>query len=167
MVACSCMGPLSLSFRGSTQHLSLSRDSWLILLPLYSEFSVVYQSSDLFPLECPIKGQVFKECASACPATCTNPNPICTKQCVRSCECPSGQVIDEASKTCVPKDKCPSTCPPDKPKVSCLVDPCRFAQCPNHPDAVCVADFCGGCNARFFVGKKEVTDTCSELQSIS
>ena len=27
---------------------------------------------------CPIKGQVYKECGSACPPTCGNPNPICT-----------------------------------------------------------------------------------------
>ncbi len=54
------------------------------------------------------------------------------------------------------------TCPPDKPLVSCFADPCMFATCPAHPDAVCVADYCGGCNARFFIGNNEVTATCSK-----
>ncbi|XP_064384618.1 kielin/chordin-like protein [Halichondria panicea] len=202
--------------------------------------------------KCPVTGQIFKECGSACPANCTTPNPICTRQCVARCECSAGQVIDEKKNECVPRDQCPAevcvkdgvtyqvgdtfpagdecntctcqaggqiacteiacpdvcvqgeviyevgdnfpagdgcnncgcirpntivctliacpepttelppppTCPPDKPLVSCFADPCMFATCPAHPDAVCVADFCGGCNARFFIGKKEVTDTC-------
>ncbi|XP_013401623.1 zonadhesin-like [Lingula anatina] len=33
-------------------------------------------------------GRVFQTCASACPRTCTNPRPICTKQCVQRCACP-------------------------------------------------------------------------------
>lgn len=57
----------------------------------------------------------------------------------------------------------PPTCPPDKPRVNCFVDPCQFAKCPAHPNAKCVSDYCGGCNARFFDGGKEVTDTCGEL----
>ena len=59
----------------------------------------------------------------------------------------------------------PSMCPPDKPLVNCIVDPCMFAMCSNHPNAVCVADYCGGCNARFFIGKIEVTETCCKLSS--
>ena len=55
-----------------------------------------------------------------------------------------------------------STCPPHKPRVYCLIDPCRFAECPAHPDAQCVSDYCGGCNAKFFEDKDEVTDTCRE-----
>ena len=59
----------------------------------------------------------------------------------------------------------PPTCPPDKPPVNCFVDPCQFAKCPAHPNAKCVSDFCGGCNARFFEDSEEVTDTCSELHN--
>ena len=55
------------------------------------------------------------------------------------------------------------TCPPDKPPVKCFVDPCQFAKCPAHPNAKCVSDFCGGCNARFFEDDEEVTDTCGKL----
>ena len=52
-------------------------------------------------------------------------------------------------------------CPPGQPPVNCFVDPCQFGTCPAHPDATCVADYCGGCNARFFdEDGNEVTDTC-------
>ena len=43
------------------------------------------------------------------------------------------------------------------------MDPCQFAKCPAHPNAKCVSDFCGGCNARFFEDGEEVTDTCGKL----
>ena len=59
------------------------------------------------------------------------------------------------------------TCPPNKPPVNCFVDPCRFAKCPAHPNAKCVSDFCGGCNARFFEDGEEVTDTCGKLLVVS
>ena len=58
-------------------------------------------------IECPIEGQVFTTCGSACPATCSNPNPICTKQCVARCECPQGTVLNEDIKACVPLEECP------------------------------------------------------------
>ena len=51
-------------------------------------------------------------------------------------------------------------CPPEK-VVSCLIDPCKLAKCPAFPDAKCVSEFCGGCNARFFNAEgEEVTDKC-------
>ena len=53
-------------------------------------------------------------------------------------------------------------CSPGVASVQCLVDPCQFASCENHPDAVCIADYCGGCNARFFLNGNEVTDTSGE-----
>ena len=55
------------------------------------------------------------------------------------------------------------TCPPDKARVYCFVDPCQVTTCPAHPEAKCVSDFCGGCNARFFDDKgSEVTKSCSK-----
>ena len=51
-------------------------------------------------------------------------------------------------------------CPPGQDPVQCLIAPCTFAHCDNYPTAVCVDDYCGGCNARFFVGKIEVTSLC-------
>eukprot|EP00123_Amoebidium_parasiticum_P012229 comp21205_c1_seq1/m.28821 comp21205_c1_seq1/g.28821 ORF comp21205_c1_seq1/g.28821 comp21205_c1_seq1/m.28821 type:complete len:265 (-) comp21205_c1_seq1:343-1137(-) len=49
------------------------------------------------------------------------------------------------------------TCPPGTPQVKCLVDPCTTATCAGYDTAVCRADYCGGCNARFYVDGKEVT----------
>ena len=45
-----------------------------------------------------------------------------------------------------------------KDPVHCLVDPCKVSTCPAIPKAKCISDFCGGCNARFFL---EVTDQCN------
>ena len=47
-----------------------------------------------------------------------------------------------------------------KDPVACVQDPCQVTTCPKFPKAKCVSDFCGGCNARFFVGLKEVTRKC-------
>lgn len=53
-------------------------------------------------------------------------------------------------------------CPPGVPQAACAADPCSITQCPAFTNAICVPDFCGGCNARFFLGNgKEVTDQCS------
>ena len=35
--------------------------------------------------------------------------------------------------------------------VNCFVDPCQSSTCAYNPTATCVADYCGGCNARWFV----------------
>ena len=62
-----------------------------------------------FPLtpgekECRIPGQVYMECGTACPPTCVDPNPSCTSQCVRHCQCPSGTVLHRDS--CVLPEHC-------------------------------------------------------------
>ena len=64
---------------------------------------------------CPVQGQGFTLCGSACPPNCTIPNPFCITLCVARCECPDGKVIDETSNSCVTLDKCP-----DSSKPSCL-----------------------------------------------
>ena len=57
--------------------------------------------------ECPIEGQVFTTCGTACPPTCNNPGPlICTLQCVVGCQCPPGTVLDEKNKKCVKPEQC-------------------------------------------------------------
>ena len=59
------------------------------------------------PLECPIEGQVFTTCGTACPPTCSQPGPVlCTDQCVEGCQCPPGTVLDEKNKKCVMPDQC-------------------------------------------------------------
>lgn len=50
----------------------------------------------------------YNRCGTACPPTCDNPNPICTKQCVAGCFCIDGYVLD-AIDSCIPLNKCPSS----------------------------------------------------------
>lgn len=51
-------------------------------------------------------------------------------------------------------------CPEGSHYWPCLFNPCYFSFCPNFPDARCEADYCDGCNARWYVGKTEVTNVC-------
>ena len=44
----------------------------------------------------------------------------------------------------MPADKC------DGVVVNCFAAPCGSATCDKYPSAVCVDDYCKGCNARFF-----------------
>ena len=34
--------------------------------------------------------------------------------------------------------------------VRCFASPCASAVCDKYPEAICIDDYCGGCNARFF-----------------
>ena len=58
-------------------------------------------------VECPIEGQLYNECGSACPPICGKPPPpFCTLQCVQGCQCPNGTLLDEAQNKCVTPDQC-------------------------------------------------------------
>lgn len=56
--------------------------------------------------ECPIEGQVFTACGTACPLTCNFEPRVCTSDCVVGCQCPPGTVLDEANNKCVKKEDC-------------------------------------------------------------
>lgn len=43
----------------------------------------------------------------------------------------------------------------------CFVNPCTVTTCPAQPNATCVDNYCGGCNARFFLYGQEVTSRCN------
>ena len=61
----------------------------------------------IFCAACEIKGQVFTECGTACPAVCgEEPAVFCTLQCVRGCQCPGGTMLDTLSQQCVTPDQC-------------------------------------------------------------
>ena len=59
---------------------------------------------------CKIEGQVYQQCKT-CPATCSNPNLLCTLQCEPGCGCPSGQLIDDITDKENPKCVDPIKCP--------------------------------------------------------
>lgn len=94
--------------------------------------------------ECPCKEPCI------CPAVF---NPVCGVNNVtygNSCEADCAEVKVDCKGTC------PCKAPCDKDIVNCVDDPCRTATCEKFPEAKCVANFCGGCNAEFFVDGKKV-----------
>ena len=44
--------------------------------------------------------------------------------------------------------------------VNCYLDPCLLSTCPQNPTAICVSDYCGGCNARWYYGGSDITMSC-------
>ncbi|XP_059142282.1 uncharacterized protein LOC131929914 [Physella acuta] len=46
--------------------------------------------------------------------------------------------------------------------VNCFVDPCMFAQC-SVAGAVCRSNYCGGCNAEWYVGSTNVSGCCNAV----
>ena len=89
-------------------------------------------------------------------------------------QCPGDSYCDihptDAFATCCCNNTA-ALCPNCTLPANCLVAPCQFASCPAFPAATCRSDYCGGCNARFFVGKgrrkREVTDRCNEIKPCS
>ena len=79
-------------------------------------------------------------------------------------ECPARSYCDihptDAFANCCCNDSL-ATCPNCTYPVNCFADPCQFSSCFPYPSARCESDYCGGCNARFYVGEKEVTENCS------
>ncbi|CAF0844763.1 unnamed protein product [Rotaria sordida] len=49
-------------------------------------------------------------------------------------------------------------------RVNCFVNPCQVSRCAAHPQASCVANYCGGCFAHHYLDGKRVdcSDTVSE-----
>jgi hypothetical protein len=51
-------------------------------------------------------------------------------------------------------------------QVNCFASPCQMAKCEKHPEAECRENYCGGCNAEFFVkGAKVSCDASSSAGS--
>ena len=82
-------------------------------------------------------------------------------------QCPGSSYCFTASSkrkgTCCCNDTA-ATCPDCTAPVQCLVDPCDVTTCPAFPEAKCRSDFCGGCNAHFFIRKREVTAKCQQIK---
>ena len=75
------------------------------------EFATLMYMHVLTETRCPIEGQEYTECGTACPLTCKAPDLLpCTRQCVPGCQCPRGTILDEDSKRCVEH---------------CLIPPCQ------------------------------------------
>ena len=96
----------------------------------------------LTPEQCP-EGQEYKECGSACPATCDPPHVVCSPECVAGCFCVEGTVLNGGS--CIPLDECPPTseqCPEGQEYKEC------GSACPatcDPPHVVCSPECVAGC----------------------
>jgi hypothetical protein len=52
--------------------------------------------------------EVYKDCGTACPGTCSQPLRVCERKCVAGCFCQEGYVLDDQTNECVPVDSCPN-----------------------------------------------------------
>src|SRR4029434_3359647 len=56
-----------------------------------------------------LRGQVFSDCVSSCPASCSSPLPPasgqCREECVGGCECPPGLFLQGGE--CLKREDCP------------------------------------------------------------
>ncbi|XP_077979849.1 uncharacterized protein LOC144435157 [Glandiceps talaboti] len=48
------------------------------------------------------------------------------------------------------------TCPDGSTPVQCIIDPCAIASCEAYPEAECRSNYCGGCNAEFYIAGRKV-----------
>ncbi|EYC24264.1 hypothetical protein Y032_0014g2407 [Ancylostoma ceylanicum] len=111
-----------------------------------------------------------KKCGTACEPTCANPNPTCTKQCVRDvCQCRFG-FIRNSRNQCIPTNACPpsetTTIPPNDcstlrcpPGTTCQMvqESCRRLPCPP-PSPKCVPIIT---NPPMMCGPHETWKSCS------
>ncbi|KAH7001271.1 hypothetical protein EDB80DRAFT_721903 [Ilyonectria destructans] len=57
--------------------------------------------------KCTGKNEVWSDCGTACPQTCTTPpDTICIDMCQSGCFCKSGYVRNKSGGTCIPQSKC-------------------------------------------------------------
>ncbi|XP_044255179.1 serine protease inhibitor swm-1-like [Tribolium madens] len=53
------------------------------------------------------ENEIYNECGSLCPGTCSQPVKVCEKKCVKGCFCKEGYVLDDKTRKCVRKEDCP------------------------------------------------------------
>jgi len=91
-------------------------------------------------------------------------NPVCgtnDKTYANYCELRKAMCISNGKVKKAYAGRC-QKCPRNKPRVQCAVNPCTRAFCARYPRAQCVPDYCGGCNAHFYLGGKRITNCYNE-----
>lgn len=56
-----------------------------------------------------VPGYFYNSCGTACPATCSNPDPVCISECVEGCYCPPDKPIILSTGICGTLDDCNNT----------------------------------------------------------
>uniref|UniRef100_A0A3Q3AAE4 SCO-spondin n=1 Tax=Kryptolebias marmoratus TaxID=37003 RepID=A0A3Q3AAE4_KRYMA len=96
------------------------------------------------------RGQIFSDCVSSCPPSCSAPQPpgpaasigLCREECVGGCECPPGRYLHQG--LCLKKDDCPcfhrrrTYQPGDRIQQRCNTCVCRAGEWQ------CTAEKCAG-----------------------
>eukprot|EP01012_Entosiphon_sulcatum_P013615 TRINITY_DN1883_c0_g1_i1.p1 TRINITY_DN1883_c0_g1~~TRINITY_DN1883_c0_g1_i1.p1 ORF type:complete len:929 (+),score=164.55 TRINITY_DN1883_c0_g1_i1:130-2916(+) len=75
----------------------------------------------------------------------------------------SRSILDTRTKAGPLQASSSSQCPDGKAPVACIMDPCRTATCASNPNAQCVADYCGGCNAIFYDANRQAVAGCGSV----
>ncbi|CAG5895700.1 unnamed protein product [Menidia menidia] len=100
---------------------------------------ILWRTDSLCGRVCP-RGQIFSDCVSSCPPSCTSPQLLgpptakgqCREECVGGCECPPGLYLHQGN--CVKRDDCPcfhrrrSYLPGDTLRQRCNTCVCRAGQ---------------------------------------
>merc|ERR1712110_441299 len=69
----------------------------------------------------------------------------------------NGQLLNDCNAAGALSRRSISTTTTKCQQVYCFVDPCAFAKCEKHPEAVCKSNYCGGCNAWFYIRDERVS----------
>ncbi|XP_066276574.1 cysteine-rich motor neuron 1 protein-like [Branchiostoma lanceolatum] len=123
--------------------------------------------------ECPANSHMSR-CKGRCRPTCTNPNPACTRLCVRGCSCDKGYVWE--GRKCIPLEQCQSAGgerKPDARSADTCAEPkkvglCRAARRRFYFDSSerkCKSFIYGGCggNRNNFLTMRDCETTCAVI----
>ncbi|KAK7489344.1 hypothetical protein BaRGS_00019452 [Batillaria attramentaria] len=117
------------------------------------------QSDGGCPQGTPVAMCTARPCAvTTCPAF---PTASCTDSYCGGCNAIFRLNGEDVTSQCNSVGVGPGTCPAGQTLTRCSARPCAIKTCPAHPRASCTDNYCGGCNAIFKVGLRDVTSECN------
>ncbi|RZB39094.1 zonadhesin, partial [Asbolus verrucosus] len=54
------------------------------------------------------ENEVYNDCGTLCPGTCSEPVKSCNKMCASGCFCQEGYILDNESQECIKIEECPN-----------------------------------------------------------